>query len=160
MGIYDYLKSMEWGILDWAIITFVLMESSNVFILYFCPEFQYGNGVYVFEHWEKSKEQEEVHLFAQYMANWVAGVKLIFIVLLMVIFFTGTEETKVWGAVAMVASIATYFWRLHPIMKKLDAMGQIKPHGYSKTLGQMITGFLLLFSGALVLHFVQKHGII
>ena len=28
-----------------------------------------------------------------------------------------------------------YFWRLHPTIKKLDAMGCITPKGYSKALG-------------------------
>lgn len=143
----------NFGILDYAILAFVLMESSNVIILYFHPTFPYGNGVSVFHHWEKSKEHPEVHLFAQYMANWVAGVKLIFIFLLLVIMFTGSETTKLWGAVAMVLSIASYFWRLSPIMKKLDKMGEIKPKGYSKSLDAMIVGFMLLFSGAIALHF-------
>ncbi len=141
------------GVLDIAILIFVIMESSNVFILYFCPEFPYGNGVSVFAHWNKSKEQKDVHLFARYMANWVAGVKLIFIMLLLIILFVGNEATKVGGAAVMVVSIASYFWKLHPIMKELDAMGEICPKGYSKTLAGMITGFMLLFSGALVLHF-------
>lgn len=158
MGFYEYLKSLDWGVLEWAILTFVLMESSNVFILYFCPEFQYGNGVYVFEHWEKSKKQEEVHLFARYMANWVAGVKLIFIVLLVVILFMGNAATKIGACAVMVLSIATYYWRLHPIMKKLDELGEIKPKGYSKTLWCMITGFMLLFSSALIVHFAQFYG--
>ncbi len=147
----DIVKNF--GVLDYAILTFVLMELSNVIILYFYPTFPYGNGVAVFRHWESSKEHPEVHLFAQYMANWVAGVKLIFIFLLLVIVFTGSEITKIWGAVAMVLSIASYFWRLHPIMKKLDDLGEIQPKGYAKTLDAMIIGFMLLFSGAIALHF-------
>ena len=51
------------------------------------------------------------------MAYWVAGVKLIFIFLLIVVLLTGTEITRVWAVVAMILSIATYFWRLHPIIK-------------------------------------------
>ncbi len=160
MEIFDYLQSLNWGVIDWAIVIFVLMESSNVFILYFCPDFQYGNGVYIFEHWEKSKAQEEVHLFARYMANWVAGVKLIFIVLLLVILMVGNEASKVGAAAVMVLSIASYYWRLHPIMKKLDELGEIKPKGYSKTLWWMITGFMSLFSGALIVHFAQIYGYI
>lgn len=140
------------SIIDIAIIAFVVMEFSNVIILYYFPEFNMGNGVYVFEHWEKSKEQKDVHLFARYMANWVAGVKLIFIVLLLVILCTGTETTKFYGAIVMILSIATYFWKLHPIMKELDSMGEIKPKGYSKTLGLMVGGFMLMFSVAVLVH--------
>ena len=45
-----------------------------------------------------------------------------------------------------------YFWRLHPTIQTLDAMGCITPKGYSKVLGGMITGFLILFLLALVGH--------
>lgn len=144
------------GVLDYAILIFVAMELSNVIILYFHPTFPYGNGVAVFEHWEKSKANPEVHLFARYMANWVAGVKLIFIFLLLVIVALGTEELKLGGAVAMVLSIASYFWRLSPIMKELDAMGEIKPKGYSKSLDWMIIGFMSLFSGAIVYYLWEQ----
>ncbi|MFI3253444.1 MAG: hypothetical protein R3Y63_03780 [Eubacteriales bacterium] len=141
------------GILDIAIIAFVCMELSNVIILYFYPEFPYGNGVAVFRHWEKSKEDEATHLFARYMADWVAGVKLIFIFLLVVVVIVGDERTKIWAVVAMILSILSYFFRLHPTMKKLDQLGELKPAGYSKSLDLMIIGFLLLFIGALCLHF-------
>ena len=43
-----------------------------------------------------------------------------------------------------------YFWRLHPTIKKLDAMGCITLKGYSKALGWMITGFLIMFTLALL----------
>ena len=69
------------------------------------------------------------------MAYWIAGVKLIFIFLLLVVLLTGNETTKIWAVVAMIISIATYFWKLHPIIKKLDSLNKISPKGYSKTLG-------------------------
>lgn len=130
------------------------MESANICILYFAPDSKLGNGVAIFDHWEDSKKDENSHLFASYMTNWVAGTKLIFIVLLLVILIVGNEMTKIFGVVAMIISIASYFFRLHPIIKKLDAKGQITPKGYSKALGYMITGFLVMFSGALILYFV------
>lgn len=143
------------SILDIAIIIFVIMETANVMILYFAPDSRLGNGVAVFNHWEEAKVNENHHLFARYMTYWVAGTKLIFIVLLMVILLTGTETTKMFGVAAMILSIATYFWKLHPIIKTLDSKGQITPKGYSKTLGYMITGFLVMFSGAFLLYFVR-----
>ena len=88
------------------------------------------------------------------MAYWVAGVKLIFIFLLLVILVTGTETTKIFAVVAMILSIATYFWKLHPIIKQLDHQNKISPKGYSKTLGLMITGFLIMFSLALLIHLI------
>ncbi|MFI3209210.1 MAG: hypothetical protein R3Y40_08745 [Eubacteriales bacterium] len=142
------------GILDISIIIFVIMETLNIGILYFAPDCKYGNGVAVFDNWEEAKSDENTYLFARYMACWVAGAKLIFIVLLLVILFTGSEVTKIWGVVAMILSIVSYFWKLHPIIRKLDANGKITPKGYSKALDGMIIGFLVMFSLALVAYFV------
>lgn len=143
------------SILSIAILIFILMESANVAILYFWPGSQLGNGVGVFNAFHNS-ENEEQKLFASYLVNWVAGVKLIFIFLLAVILVLGTEQLRMWAVVAMILSIATYFWRLHPTIKKLDTMGCITPKGYSKALGWMIGGFLLMFTLALVVHVVTK----
>lgn len=130
------------------------MELGNVLILYFKPDSRLGNGVAVFDAWRDVKEDKNLDLFAHYMAYWVAGVKLIFIFLLLVVLLTGNEITKIWAVVAMIISIATYFWKLHPIIKELDSLNKISPKGYSKTLGLMISGFLLMFSTALILYFV------
>ena len=143
-------------VLDIAIIAFVVLESANVLILYFAPNSRLGNGVAVFNGWFKSKEDESSELFARYMANWVAGTKLIFIVLLLVILFTAGETTKLFAVLAMILSIGTYYFRLNTIIKKLDAMGEITPKGYSKTLFMMITGFMLMFSFAVVLYFFVR----
>ncbi|MEG0154687.1 MAG: hypothetical protein RR678_04805 [Lachnospiraceae bacterium] len=143
-------------ILNIAIIIFVLMEIGNVLILYFAPDSKLGNGVAVFNPWFKAKEDEATELFAKYMANWVAGVKLIFIVLLLVILFVGNDITKLFAVFAMILSIATYYFRLNPIIKRLDNMGEITPKGYSKTLFVMITGFMLMFSTAVVIYFFVR----
>ena len=112
-----------------------------------------GNGVAVFNPWFKAKKEESDELFAKYMVNWVAGTKLIFIVLLLVILFTAQETTKIFAVLAMILSIATYYFRLNPIIKRLDEMGEITPKGYSKTLFYMITGFIVMFSTALLIYF-------
>lgn len=138
-------------LLSIAILIFILMESANVAILYFWPGSRVGNGVGVFNAFSHP-ESEEQRLFASYLVNWVAGVKLIFLFLLAVILAVGTEQVKLWAVVAMILSIATYFWRLHPTIQTLDAMGCITPKGYSKVLGGMISGFLILFLMALVGH--------
>lgn len=141
-------------ILTVTIVVFCIMELGNVLILYFHPDSKLGNGVAVFDAWRDIKTNEETDLFAHYMAYWVAGVKLIFIFLLLVVLFTGTVKTKEWAVVAMILSIATYYWRLHPIIRKLDNLGKISPKGYSKALGYMIGGFLCMFSMALLFHFL------
>ncbi len=140
-------------LIDITIIFFVVMELLNVIILYFYPNSTKGNGVAIFKPWQRSKDDEALNLFVQYMTNWVAGIKLIFIVLLLVIVFVGNDLTKLLGAVVMIISIATFFFRLNPLMHKLDAMGEINPKGYSKKLKYMIIGFITMFSAALLIHF-------
>ncbi len=142
-------------ILDISIIVFSILESSNVIILYLHPDSKKGNGVAVFNAWFKSKDDDSFRLFSQYMKNWVAGSKLIFIVLLMACLFTGTETTKIFAVIAVILSIGTYYWHLHPIISKLDDMGEITPKGYSKTLFKMITVFIVMFSIALIVHFIK-----
>lgn len=109
-------------------------------ILYFMPVSRLGNGVAVFDSWHEAKENNAMDLFAHYMAYWVAGVKLIFIFLLMVVLFTGTQLTKIWAVAAMILSIATYFWKLHPIIVKLDAMGKITSKGSPPPVKPIKTG--------------------
>lgn len=142
------------NVLEISMIIFCLMELGNILILYFKPDSKLGNGVAVFDSWFDSKKDENMNLFVHYMAYWVAGVKLIFIFLLMVIVLFGNEMTQICGAVAMILSISTYFWKLHPIIKILDKNGKITPKGYSKTLGYMISAFLIMFSIAVVSYFL------
>lgn len=137
-----------------AIIIFILLESLNVLTLYFNPGSQIGNGVGVFNAWEKSKSDPEIHQFIRYLVYWVAGTKLIFIALLIVILLTTGESTQLLTVVAMIASIFSFYWRLHPIIKSQDAEGNITPPGYSRTLGLMIAGFIGLFAIALAWHLI------
>ncbi len=137
------------NILDIAILAFVLMELSNVFILYFKPHFKYGNGIAVFDSYKSSEKNKAMHLFVQYLKNWVANVKLIFIVLLLVIVAFGDDTIKIYSLIVLIMSIFAYYISLHPYIKELDRMGKITPKGYSKTLFWMITGFIMMFTIAL-----------
>ena len=105
----------------------------------------------MFKAWEKSKSDPELHSFAKYMVNWVAGTKLIFIVLLVVILLTAGEGTILFAGIGLVFSIASFFWRLFPLIRKMDQNGEISPRGYSKTLGWMIGGFILVFTVAVLI---------
>ena len=136
------------GFLTAATIGFLILEASNVIALYFAPTFKYANAVGVFKAWEKSKADPDVHNFVKYLVNWVAGTKLIFILLLIVIVATGTDQTKIFTGVVMVISIATFFWRLFPLIKQMDSDGQIQPAGYSKGLWFMIAGMIVIFAAA------------
>lgn len=139
-------------ILSIAISVFILLELSNVIILYFKPDSKLGNGVAVFNAWEKSKSDPEMHSFIEYLVYWVAGTKLIFIVLLIVILLTGSDTTKLLSVVALILSIASFYWKLYPIIKQLDDKNEITPKGYSKTLGIMIGTFIAVFCVVLALN--------
>lgn len=130
------------------------METANICILYFFPDSKKGNGVAVFKGWKESKKEENMGDFVSYMVNWVAGTKLIFIVLLIVILMYGNEVTQIGSVAVMVLSIATYFWRLGPIIRKLDKAGQIEPKNYSKVLDLLILAFMAMFSIALIVYLV------
>lgn len=140
--------------LNIVIILFVLIESANVCVLYFKPSTWLGNGVGVFNGFHRAQENAENKQFTKYLINWIANAKAIFIALLLIVLFTGSEEIKLYSCFAMVASIALYFVSLHPIIKKLDAQGEITPKGYSKILAGMIAGFMAMFVIGITLHFV------
>lgn len=141
-------------VLQIAILAFVIMEASNIIIMYFRPNFKYGNSMNTFKQWYRSQEDEKSRLFIKYMVNWVANCKLIFLALLLVVAIFGDERTLVGGVMATIISIGIYFVSLHPIIKKLDEMGEIQPKGYSKTLAYTIGGFMLLFLAALIMYFI------
>ena len=140
------------NILQLAILLFIVLEGLNVIILYFYPGTRLGNAVGVFNGYEASKKDAEVHALINYLINWVAGVKLIFIALLIVILTTAAENTQLLAVVAIIASTLSFYWRLYPAIKQLDGKGQLTPVGYSKTLNYMIAGILLVFTAALVLY--------
>ena len=133
-----------------VIIGFVIMESANVISLYFLPGSKFANGIGVFKAWEKSKQDPEVHDLVKYLVYWVAGTKVISILLLVVILLTAQGKSLIFAGAAMVVSIATFFWRLFPLIRKMDRNDQIQPIHYSATLGWMILGFILVFLAAVI----------
>lgn len=140
-------------ILNIAIILFIIMESLNVLVLYLNPKMTAGNGVGIFKSFHQSQKNENEKLFVKYLINWIANAKVIFIILLLIILFTATATVKFYACIGMVISIAIYFITLHPIIKKLDEANMIIPKGYSKKLGIMIAGFMMMFSVAVIIYF-------
>jgi len=132
-------------------IGFLTLEATNVIALYFFPGTKYANAIGVFKAWEKSKADLEIHDFVKYLVNWVAGTKLIFILLLIVILILGDDNTLLFSGVALMISIASFFWRLFPLIRKMDKEGQIEPEKYSSVLGWMIGAFILVFLAATVI---------
>jgi len=137
-------------ILSIALILFVVLETANVVTLYFWPGSRLANGVGVFCGWEASKADPALHQFVRYLMFWVAGAKLIFIALLVVILLTAGEVTRLATVVALIASILSFFWRLYPLVRSLDRAGEIQPAGYSRALAYMIAGMIALFALALI----------
>ena len=136
---------MNMNLLTIVTIGFLLLESSNVIALYFFPGTRYANAVGVFKAWDKAKMDPEIHDFVKYLVNWVAGTKLIFIFLLIVILILADDRTLLFSGIALVISISSFFWRLFPLILRMDREGQIEPRNYSKTLGWMIGVFILVF---------------
>ncbi len=136
-------------------ILFLILEMTNVLALYFFPGSKYANAIGVFKAWEKSKADPEIHDFVKYLVNWVAGTKLIFIFLLVVILIMADDRTLLFSGIALVVSIASFFWRLFPLIRKMDKGGQIEPKNYSEVLGWMIGVFILVFVGAITTLFIN-----
>ena len=138
------------NLLSGVMIGFVILETSNVAALYFFPDSKMANSMGVFKAWEKSKADPEVHNMVRYLVNWVAGTKLIFILLLTVLLARADAESLTLAGIALVLSISTFFWRLFPLIKKMDRNDQISPKNYSNILGWMILGMIVIFLAALL----------
>ncbi len=139
-------------VLNIAIVLFIILESANIAILYFFPQSKLGNGVAVFNEYFSIQKNENSRLFVKYLVNWVAGTKLVFIALLIVVLFLGIDIVKIHSLAFMCIAVSSYYFMLHPIVKKLDENGEITPKGYSKVLFSMITGFNSIFILAIVLY--------
>ena len=133
------------NILTTVIIGFLFLEAINVTTLYFDPGSKLANGVGVFKAWEESKQYPDIHDFIKYLVNWVAGTKLIFIFLLIVVLYFGDRNTLLYTAVALFASILSFYWRLFPLIRHMDQNSQIEPKNYSIGLASMILVFVVVF---------------
>jgi len=142
------------NILEIGISVFVFIEFLNIIMLYFMPESKMGNGVGVFNDYFDLKENKEVNDFIGYLINWVAGAKLIFIMIGIVVVIFGNYNTQLFTVVALIISILSFYWRLFPTIKKLDKAGKISPTGYYKTLHYMILSFVVGFIIVLVVSIV------
>ena len=70
---------------------------------------------------------------------------------MIVILCFGSTQVKILACAAMIMSVASFFWRLFPLMKKMDLEGKIDPQGYHKTLAIMITCIMGVFLTAFVI---------
>ena len=128
-----------------VIALFMVLELSNVFMLYFKKDSTRANGIGVFKAWEKTKSDPEINDFVKYLINWIAGTKIFFLSLLIVIVIFGSQDLYPWVLLAMVLSIATFYIGLYPLARKMDGEDMLIPKGYSKTLVGMITILIIVF---------------
>lgn len=142
------------NILQIAILIFVVIESLNVLTLYFNAGSRIGNGLGVFNAYELAEKDEIVGPFVRYLIDWVAGAKLIFVMVGIAVLFSTEPLVHMLVVIAFIVSILSFYYRLFPTIKRLDEKGQITPKGYSKTLNYMIIGFLTMFVAALVVYLV------
>lgn len=147
------------SILQFGISVFLVIEALNVILLYFSPGSKRGNALGVFTAWDKAQNDEQMKRFVNYLSSWVAGTKLIFILVGIVVVVWGNVETQLATAGALVLSISTFFYRLYPAIKKMDQQGEIEPQGYSKTLLLMIVAFILGFVTIFFIGLVKYLGI-
>ncbi len=129
-----------------VLLLFILLETSNVLALYFAPGSRKANAVGVFSAWEKSKQYPEIHDFVKYLVNWVAGTKLIFLLLLAVIILFADLNTQRMSLIVLIVATLSFFWRLFPLIRKMDKDGQVKPKNYSIVLGIMIFIIITVFT--------------
>lgn len=128
---------------------FLVLETANVVALYLAPGSRRFNAVGVFAGWRASMQDPDLHAFVRYLVFWVAGTKVIFIALWLVILLAGDARTQLAASIVMVPAIATFYWRLFPIVRRLDSRGQVEPTGYSRVLGWMIAAFIAAFVAAI-----------
>jgi len=134
-----------------VILIFILLELSSVLALYFAPGSKYVNAVGVFTAWEKSKQYPEIYDFVKYLVCWVAGIKLIFLLLLAMIIIYADINTQRMSLIALIVATLSFYWRLFPLIKKMDRNGEIEPKNYSIVLGIMIFVFIAVFTIAVVI---------
>ena len=133
------------------ILLFILLESANVVTLYFRPGSTFANGIGVFHAWGKAKADPEMHRFARYMVNWVAGTKLIFLLLLVIILLVGDEQILRLTSAVLALTIASFFWRMFPLVRQMGQAQEITPGRYDRTLGTMIAAMVVAFALAAML---------
>ena len=132
-------------IIEIIIIVFLFLEISNVAMLYFAPGSRNANAIGVFVSWEKSKQYPDIHEFVKYLVNWVAGSKLIFILLLIGIIVFGDREMQQVSLIALAVATLSFYWRLFPLIREMDKRGEISLKNYSTILGLMIFVFIIAF---------------
>lgn len=135
-------------------LVFASIEGLSILELYFMQDRCMFNGVAMFSGWEISKEVPEVHGLVRYLVNWVAGMKLIVVGLLVVLALTAPAQTLLMAGIVLVLTVASFFWRMFPIACKFDKHEFIQPKGRAKTMGMMVAGLELVLVASIFITMV------
>ena len=141
-----------------SFLVFAIIEILNMLELYFMQDNCMFNGICLFSGWEKSKEDPEVHGLIRYLLNWLAGMKMLVIGLVLVLIFTAPKQTLILSAISMVITIGSFYWRMYPMICKADDAGQIKRKGRSRLLGTMVAGLQFSFIVTIIIEMVTLTG--
>jgi hypothetical protein len=120
------------------LLIFVVIETLNMLELYFMQDQCVFNGISCFSAWDKTRHDPEVHELIRYLVNWVAGMKLIVIALVLVLVIAAPDATLITAALALSVTIASFFWRMFPMLRQMDRQGHVGPRGKSRMLLIMI----------------------
>ena len=137
-------------VIEIVLYVFAAMELGNILALYFKPDLKYLNAIGAFTAWKKSEDDPPVHNFVDYLLKWVAGSKLIFVLLLPAIAIWGSDLLQVITMGLLIIAVLTFYWKMFPSIRKMDKNNQIQPRNYSWILAVMILCFILAFIGAFV----------
>jgi hypothetical protein len=121
-----------------TLLVIAVVEVLSVLELYFMQDRCIFNGVAMFKVCVLARKNPDLFGLVRYLVNWVAGIKLIVIGLIVVIVFTAPANTILYVAISMIFTIASFFWRMFPMSRQFDEAGQIEPKGRSKMLGMMV----------------------
>ncbi len=133
------------NIIEIILLLFALLEITNVNTLYFDHSTTKANGMGAFTALSKERDSQTQNML-DYLIYWVAWAKMIFILLLIVIIAFADRVTQFFSLIAMILSISLFYWKLYPLIRKMDSNGNIQPNGYSRTLGWMILAMIVVFS--------------
>jgi hypothetical protein len=70
--------------------------------------------------------------------------------LAVIVVFSDFDSQRL-SLIALAVATASFFWRLFPLIRKMDKAGQIKPKNYSVILGVMIFLFIAVFLTAVII---------
>ena len=133
-----------------AFAGFIILELSNVCVMYFFNETTIANSVGVFKTFV-DQEDKAAKDFMTYLIYWVAGTKAIFISLLVVIIFFGDQTIKQVSVIVLTASIGLFYVKMLPLLKEIEQENGIITKNYARNLSIIIAVFMLVFIASFIM---------